>query len=139
MINRYIFSIYVFGVLFMSFGFYFPTQASPIVQWVPETMPDHPAVEPVDFPEQVRSVTAGGTLYVQEKGVKRETFFLSFSRVSQADRDAALSFFETVKKSFEKFEYKDRAGVLHTVRWMNAFDFQLVVFGKYSGIIELRK
>lgn len=123
----------------MSFGFYFPAQASAVVEWLPSTMPDHPAAEPVDFPEQVTSVTSGGTLYVQEKGVKRETFSLSFSRVSQADRDAALAFFETVKKSFETFEYKDRSGILHTVRWMNAFDFPLVVFGKYSGSIELRK
>ena len=123
----------------MSFGFYFPTQASPIAQWLPATMPDHPAVEPVDFPEQVRSVTSGGTLYVQEKGVKQETFSLSFSRISQVDRDAALVFFETVKKSFELFEFEDRGGTLHTVRWMNAFDFQLVIFGKYLGTIELHK
>lgn len=123
----------------MSFGFYFPTKAGPTAQWLPATMPDHPAVEPVDFPEQVRSVTSGGTLYVQEKGVKKETFTLSFGRISQADRDAALVFFETVKKSFETFEYEDRSGVLHTVRWMSAFDFQLVIFGKYSGSIELRK
>jgi len=123
----------------MSFGFYFPTQASPTTQWLPATMPDHPAVEPVDFPEQISSATSGGTLYVQEKGVKQEMFSLSFSHFSQADRDAALVFFETVKKSFETFEYEDRTGSLHTVRWMNAFDFQLVIFGKYSGSIELRK
>ncbi|MBC8284339.1 MAG: hypothetical protein H8E32_11045, partial [Nitrospinae bacterium] len=123
----------------MSFGFYFPTQVSPTAQWVPATMPDHPAVEPVDFPEQVSSITSGGTLYVQEKGVKRETFSLSFRRISQGDRDAALVFFETVKKSFETFEYEDRTADLHTVRWMNAFDFQLIVFGKYSGSIELHK
>ncbi len=123
----------------MSFGFYFPTKAAPTAQWVPATLPDHPAVEPVDFPEQITSVTSGGTLYVQEKGNKLETFSLSFSRVSQTDRDSALAFFEAVKKSFNSFEYEDRTGALHTVRWMNLFDFQLVVFGKYSGSIELRK
>ena len=123
----------------MSFGFYFPTQASPTAQWVPATLPDHPAIEPVDFPEQITSVTSGGTLYVQEKGNKQETFSLSFSRVSQTDRDNALAFFEVIKKSFNSFEYEDRTGTLHTVRWMNLFDFQLVVFGKYSGSIELRK
>jgi len=123
----------------MSFGFYFPTQASPTAQWVPSTMPVYPAIEPIDFPEQITAVTSGGTLYVQEKGVKRETFLLSFTRINQADRDAALGFFETVKKSFENFEYEDRDGVIHQVRWMNSFDFRLVVFGKYSGTIELRK
>ncbi len=123
----------------MSFGFYYPTKASPTTQWVPVTLPDHPAVEPVDFPEQVNSFTSGGTLYVQEKGNKRETFALSFTRVSQGDRDAAVEFFETVKKSFYSFEYEDRNGVLHSVRWMNRFDFQLIIFGKYSGSIELLK
>ena len=123
----------------MNFGFYFPTKAAVTSQWVPVTLPDHPAIEPVDFPEQITSVTSGGTLYVQEKGNKQETFSLSFSRVSQTDRDNALAFFEVIKKSFNSFEYEDRTGTLHTVRWMNLFDFQLVVFGKYSGSIELRK
>ena len=123
----------------MSFGFYFPTKVSPTAQWVPTTMPDYPAIEPVDFPEQIKTVTSGGTLYIQEKGVKRETFLLSFRKISQSERDAALIFFETVKKSFELFEYEDRDAQLHTVRWMNAFDFQLVVFGKYSGSVELHK
>ncbi|MBT5472444.1 MAG: hypothetical protein HOK41_17705 [Nitrospina sp.] len=123
----------------MSFAFYFPTKASSIVQWVPETVPDYPALEPVDFPEQVTSITSGGTLYVQDKGQFQELFSLSFSRVSQVDRDAALVFFKTVKKSFESFEYEDLMGTLHTVRWMNSFNFQLVIFGKYSGLIELRK
>jgi len=120
-------------------SFYFPTKAAVTSQWVPATLPDHPAIEPVDFPEQITSVTSGGTLYVQEKGNKQETFSLSFSRVSQTDRDAALAFFEAVKKSFNSFEYEDRTGTLHMVRWMNLFDFQLVIFGKYSGSIELRK
>ena len=123
----------------MNFGFYFPTKAAVTSQWVPATLPDHPAIEPVDFPEQITSVTSGGTLYVQEKGNKQETFSLSFSRVSQTDRDNALASFEVIKKSFNSFEYEDRTGTLHTVRWMNLFDFQLVVFGKYSGSIELRK
>ncbi len=123
----------------MNFGFYYPTKASPTLQWMPATQPEYPAVEPVDFPEQINSETSGGTLYVQEKGVKREIFSLSFSRLSQTDRDAALAFFETIKKSFNSFEYEARTGALHTVRWMNLFDFQLVIFGKYSGSIELRK
>ena len=123
----------------MNFGFYFPTKAAVTSQWVPATLPDHPAIEPVDFPEQITSVTSGGTLYVQEKGNKQETFSLSFSRVSQTDRDNALAFFEVIKKSFNSFEYEDRTGTLHTVRWMNLLDFQLVIFGKYSGSIELRK
>ena len=123
----------------MSFGFYYPTKSIPTSQWVPATQPEYPAEESLDYPEQVISSTAGGTLYVQEKGVKRETFQFNFSRVSQVDRDSALTFFDTVKKSFNTFEFEDRNATLHTVRWMNGFNFQLVIFGKYSGSIDLRK
>jgi hypothetical protein len=123
----------------MNFSFYYPTKSAPTAQWVPVTQPEYPAGESLDYPEQVNSTTAGGTLYVQEKGVKRETFQFNFSRVSQVDRDSALTFFDTVKKSFNTFEFEDRNATLHTVRWMNGFNFQLVIFGKYSGSIDLRK
>jgi hypothetical protein len=123
----------------MSFGFYYPTKSAPTAQWVPITQPDYPAGEGMDFPEQINSSTAGGTLYVQDKGVKRETFQFTFSRVNQLDRDNALIFFDVVKKSFNAFEFEDRNANLHTVRWMNGFEFQLVVHGKYSASIDLRK
>ena len=123
----------------MSFGFYFPTKAAPTAQWVPVTQPEYPAGEVLDYPEQINSTTAGGTLYVQEKGSQRQTFQFNFSRVSQSDRDSAQTFFDTVKKSFNPFEFEDRNTQLHTVRWMNEFNFQLVLFGKYSGSIDLRK
>ena len=123
----------------MSFGFYYPTKSAPTVLWVPVIQPDYPTGEDLDYPEQVKSVTGGGTLYVQEKGVKRQTFQFEFSRLSQLDRDNAEMFFDTVKKSFNTFEFEDRNGSLHVVRWMNRFNFQLIVFGKYSGTIELRK
>ena len=123
----------------MSFGFYYPTKAVPSVQWVPVTQPEYPAGEVLDYPEQINSTTAGGTLYVQEKGDQRQTFQFNFARVSQLDRDSAQTFFDTVKKSFSPFEFEDRTGNLHTVRWMSTFNFQLVLFGKYSGSIDLRK
>ena len=123
----------------MNFGFYYPAKSAPTVQWVPVTQPEYPAGEVLDYPEQIHSPSAGGTLYVQEKGAKRETFQLNFAHVSQSDRDSAQTFFETVKKSFNTFEFEDRNAVLHTVRWMNEFNFQLVNFGKYSGSIDLRK
>ncbi|MBC8288470.1 MAG: hypothetical protein H8E42_13445 [Nitrospinae bacterium] len=123
----------------MSFGFYYPIKSAPTAQWVPVTQPEYPAGEVLDYPEQINSVTAGGTLYVQDKGVKRETFQFNFGRMSQSDRDSAKTFFDTVKKSFNTFEFEDRNASLHTVRWMNGFNFQLVLFGKYSGSIDLRK
>ncbi len=123
----------------MSFGFYYPTKAAATMQWVPVTQPEYPAGEVLDYPEQINSTTAGGTLYIQEKGGQRQTFQFNFARVSQLDRDGAQTFFDTVKKSFSTFEFEDSNANLHTVRWMNVFNFQLVLFGKYSGSIDLRK
>ena len=103
----------------MSFGFYYPTKASSTVQWVPVTQPEYPAGEVLDYPEQINSSTAGGTLYVQEKGSQSQIFQFNFSRISQSDRDNAQFFFNTVKKSFIPFEFEDRNTQLHSVRWMN--------------------
>jgi hypothetical protein len=123
----------------MAVGFYYPTKATATSQWVPSKQPVFPAVEPVDYPEQLAGETAGGTLYVQDKGPKRERFELRFVRIPQADRDLAHAFFNAVNKSFNTFEYEDRNGALHSVRWMNPFEFELVIEGRYSGEIQLRK
>ena len=123
----------------MGIGFYFPTKGTTTTSWVPSKQPVFPASEPVDYPEQLTGETAGGTLYVQDKGAKRETFTLNFVRLAQTDRNNALAFFNAIKKSFNTFEYEDRNQVLHSVRWMNDFDFQFVVEGRYSGTINLRK
>ena len=123
----------------MNIGFYFPTKAGATAQWVPSRQPVFPAVESVDYTEQLTGETAGGTLYVQDKGPGREGFQLRFVRIPQTDRDLANTFFNTIKKSFNTFEYEDRDGALHSVRWMNEFDFELVIEGRYSGTLELRK
>ena len=123
----------------MSIGFYFPTQAAPTAQWLPAKPPNLPARNITDYPEQLTGETAGGTLVVQDKGLKRERFELKFERITASDRDAALSFFNAVRKSFSAFEYQDAEGTLHTVRWLNAFEFQETVPGRYSGSIALRK
>ena len=123
----------------MAIGLYFPTKSGATTSWVPLKQPVFPAVEPVDYPEQLTGETAGGILYVQDKGTKRETFRLQFVRLGATDRDNALTFFNTVKKSFNTFEYEDRNAVLHIVRWINDFDFQFVIEGRYSGSIDLRK
>jgi len=123
----------------MGIGFYFPSKSGATTSWVSLKQPVFPAGEPVDYPEQLTGETAGGTLYVQDKGVKRETFQLQFVRLTVTDRDNALNFFNKVKKSLNAFEYEDRNAVLHPVRWMNDFDFQFVVEGRYSGTIHLRK
>ena len=123
----------------MSFGFYYPKKSTAKVQWVPGTRPEYPAGKTLDYPQQVHSTTAGGTLYVQEKGSKLQMFHFNFNRISQLDRDRAQAFFNAVKKSYNTFEFEDMNANLHTVRWMNEFNFQLVLFGKYSGSVELRK
>lgn len=123
----------------MSIGFYFPTQAAPTAQWLPAKPPILPVRNTIDYPEQLSGATSGGTLYVQDKGPQRERLELTFERISASDRDAALSFFNAVKKSFNVFEYQDAEGNLHTVRWMNGFEFQETVPGRYSGTIMLRR
>lgn len=123
----------------MSIGFYYPTKAAATAQWVPSRQPVFPSSGPVDFPEQLTGETAGGTLYVQAKGPKRESFELHFVRLPKSDREGAHTFFNTVKKAFNAFEYEDPEAILHTVRWMNEFDFERVIEGRYSGTIELRK
>ena len=122
----------------MSIGFYFPTLAAPALQWLPAKPPSLPTKSVIDFPEQLTGETAGGTLYVQDKGSQRQRFQLTFERISKEDRDVALVFFTVVKKSFSGFEYQDEEGILHTVRWQNAFDFQVTVPDRYSGTIQLR-
>jgi len=92
-----------------------------------------------DYPEQLTGETAGGALYVQDKGSRRERFELTFERITQSDRDTAQSFFIAVKKSFSPFEYQDAEGAVHTVRWLNGYEFQESVPGRYSGMIHLRK
>ncbi|QPJ64584.1 MAG: hypothetical protein G3M78_03905 [Candidatus Nitrohelix vancouverensis] len=107
----------------MATGFYYPDKAAPTAQWVPTRQPLFPLSESADYPRQASAETAGGALYVQDQGVRRERFELRFSGLTEADRTAALAFFDAVKKSVRTFEYEDWRGDLHTVRWMSAFDF----------------
>lgn len=123
----------------MSIGFYFPTQAAPTVQWLPAKPPRLPVRRSTDYPEQLTGETAGGTLYVQDKGPQREKFELTFERISESDRDKARVFFIAMKKSFSTFEYQDAEGTLHTVRWLSKYEFQETVPGRYSGTVLLRK
>jgi len=123
----------------MAFAFYFPTKAAPAASWIPSIGPEFPLETPVDYPEQLTGETAGGTLYVQKKGPKRENFTLAFNFMSQADRDSLLTFFNAVEKAFNAFEYEDGNGVLHSVRWMNEFNLKKDRPGLYSGSVLLRK
>lgn len=123
----------------MSIAFYYPIQAAPTAQWTPAPPPDFPHDQPTDYPRQLTGETAAGTLYVQDKGVARQTFELRFSRLTESERDTALSFFQTVKKAFNTFEYVDPGGNPHTVRWTNAFDFHAVAPGRYTGTVQLRQ
>jgi len=123
----------------MPVSFYFPSKSGPTTQWTPSRQPTFPALASIDYPEQLTGETAGGTLYVQDKGTRRENFQLQFDRLPLADRNQALTFFDTVKKSLLVFEFEDWTGNLHAVRWISEFNFELVAEGRYSGLIELRK
>jgi len=132
-------NLFIGSEVTLDIAFYFPTQASPTAQWVPIKPPLLPERNITDYTEQLSGETAGGTLYVQDKGLQCERFELTFERISQSDRDSAHVFFVAVKKSLNRFEYQDAEGTLHIVRWLNAFEFQETVPGRYSGIIQLRK
>lgn len=124
----------------MPFGFYLPTKAAATAQWEPEYGQELPNENPLDFPEQLSERTAGGKLYVQEKGVLEETFVLQFNYMSTADRDALQTFFtDHCQKSMNTFEYDDGTGTLVLVTWMNNFNFAKVKPQLHSGFILLRR
>jgi len=120
-------------------GFYHPTKAAPTTTWEPSVDPVWPDSRPADYPHNLAGETAGGTLYVQKLGVKRRHFLLNFELMPTADVTTAEAFFDAVQKQGETFEYDDGQGGLHTVRWMNGFDFPKNRPGLHSGVIELRK
>lgn len=120
-------------------GFYYPTFANMSVYWAPASDPVYPLDYGFDFPYNLRGESAGGTLYVQNKGPARTMFNLKFELVSKTDRDGWLAFFNVVQREFKTFEYKDFDAALHTVRVLNPFNFQLDRYNLYSGSVLLRK
>lgn len=123
----------------MPIAFYYPTKAAPTASWTPAKQPIYPLSESVDFPQQLTGKTAGGQIYIQEKGPPESSYELKYKRISKADRDNALVFFNAIKKAFYPFEYEDQNGSLIIVRWMNKFDFKMVLNDRYDAIINLRK
>lgn len=123
----------------MSIAFYYPTQAAPGAQWTPAKAPRFPLKTASDFPGQVVGETAGGTVHVQDSGTLAERWELVFERLTPDDHASLQAFFQTVRKSFHAFEYVDPAGAARTVRWMNDFEFEESVPGRFSGTIVLRK
>ncbi len=119
-------------------GYYYPNYATQSVSWTPQYDPVFPLTQTVDHPN-LRSITAGGTLYVQNKVPKQESFELVFELMPKTDRDNYLTFFNAVERDFKTFEYRDPDGNLSTVRIMNAFNFKLDRPQLYSGTILLRK
>jgi hypothetical protein len=95
--------------------------------------------EHADYPEQLLGRTAGGTVYVQDKGLRSKVFELCFEELAQSDRDTALAFFDTVKKALKTFEYRDRAGNVHSVRWVNEFLLHAGPGERYAGKIRLQQ
>ena len=123
----------------MKIAFYFPNQAAPTAQWTPDTSPRLPIKAAADYPAQVVGETAAGTVHVQDQGGLRERFELSFERLRRDERDSAFSFYQTVRKSFNAFDYVDTSGTVHTVRWSNGFDFEETVHDRFTGTVVLQK
>ncbi len=123
----------------MTIRFHYPSAAAPAASWQPTKPPRFPLPRRLDYPQQVVGETAGGTVYVQDKGPRRETFELTFDHLPQDERDQAASFFDTVRKAASSFEFVDPEGQTHTVRWVNGFEFSQMVGGRWSGTIQLRK
>ncbi len=123
----------------MAIGFYFPTFAAPTTQWVPARQPGFDSREIVDYAGQQIAGAAGGALYVQDKGTRERRFELAFARLATTDRDAALIFYDAVKKALNVFEYQDPNGVLHSVRWVNEFDFNCGPGERFAASVVLRK
>ena len=124
----------------MAFGFFLPTKAAVTFQWIPDHQSVFPVVAPVSFPEQLFATTAGGSLYVQEKGAALEKFELVFELMTQTDVNSLKIFFQDQSQgALKTFEYEDGEGTTHKVRWMNDFNFARTHVGFYAGTIELRK
>lgn len=119
--------------------FRFPNAAAPTTSWLPAKNQNHPETRPEDRPFQLSARSGSGVVYVQNKGVSQTIFDLTFDRITQADRDSFKTFWQTVNKSEKTFEYRDPAGVLHTVRIINADNFQNVTQDRYSGSVRMRK
>lgn len=123
----------------MNVAFYYPNQAAPSVQWKPSKAPRYPIAATSDYTGQVTGETAGGTVYVQDAGGFRQQWNLVFERLTPDDHSQLQVFFQTVQKAFHAFEYTDPSGALHTVRWVNAFEFEETVPDRFTGTVVLRK
>ncbi len=101
--------------------------------------PGFDSKEIVDYAGQQIAGAAGGALYVQDKGTRERRFELAFAKLSKTDRDAALVFYDAVKKALNVFEYRDEAEALHQVRWVNEFDFHGGPGERFAASVILRK
>lgn len=69
---------------------------------------------------QVSSQSAGGQMYVQDRGQEIITYTLTFQRISQTDHDNLVNFWRTdIGGSRDTFTWNDLNNVNHTVRMMN--------------------
>ena len=123
----------------MAIGFYYPTIAAPSAQWIPSRQPGFESTKTTDYVGQLLGTTAGGSVYVQDKGIQKTVFDLRFSYLAQADRYSALAIYNAAKKALNTLEYKDGDGIVHSVRWMNEFNFKPEQGGRYSASILLRE
>lgn len=107
----------------MPLRFYYPTKAAPESVWAPEQAQTFESDEGFSRPFQLVQKSAGGTVYVQDKGPEIGVWSLVFRFISQVDRDQALDFWRTVKGRAKAFQFEDVEGTLSTVRWTNEFSF----------------
>lgn len=83
--------------------------------------------------------TAGGTVYVYEKGTPYETWSLTFIAVTEAERAALYTFFhDTVDGGQTPFTYTDEDGSSHTARFLTGeLEFSRINDYAYSVSFDL--
>lgn len=128
----------------MPVEFRYPTVSAPTTSWVPSKQSAPGAGEDLDYPDQQVIKVGNGDIFVQDQGVKEETFTLDFVGLTTVDRDNYVIFFKAVKKAFRTFEFVDRNAVTRTVRIMSPVNFRETFYtadgtGWWDGSIDLRE
>ncbi len=120
--------------------FDYPTAAAPTTSVVFTEGYKYP-YEGADRRIQVQEESAGGQLYVYDKGVEVLTMDLTFRRLTKALFDQVRAFLRTtVQMGASTFDFTDHDGTVTTVRSVpESFRWSLTDFQHYDCRLSLRK
>lgn len=90
---------------------------------------------------QASDESAGGILYVQDKGIEVFVHEFVFSNLSSVDMSALVAFTRTqIVYSLHTFTWTDLDSATHTVRLVGSnLDSEKVVSGRHAVILRLRE